>query len=56
LNHFFATDATAIADDGFASFGGITFTETVLPLAADFRWLILSFHVVPLFTLHDGEP
>jgi hypothetical protein len=37
--------AAAIAQNGFSALGRITAAEPVLPLAADFRRLILSFHV-----------
>jgi hypothetical protein len=40
----FATEAAAIAQDGPAAFGGFAGAESVLPLAADFGRLILSFH------------
>jgi hypothetical protein len=39
-----ATHAAAIGQRGLAALGGITIQETVLPLAADFRRLILAFH------------
>ena len=39
-----AADAAAIGQDGFAALAGVAAQEAVLPLAADFRWLILALH------------
>jgi hypothetical protein len=41
----FAAHATAIGQSGFAAFAGVAVQETVLPFAANFRWLILAFHL-----------
>jgi hypothetical protein len=43
-----ASDAAAIGQSGFAALGGVTIQKTVLPFAANFRWLILAFHVSSL--------
>jgi hypothetical protein len=40
----FASDAAAIGENGSSAFGGIATQEAVLPLATDFRRLILAFH------------
>jgi len=39
-----ATNAPAIGQSSLAAFGGVTIQKAVLPLAADFRRLILAFH------------
>jgi hypothetical protein len=42
----FAAVPAAVAQDGAAAFAGITAQETVLPFAANFRWLVLSLHKI----------
>jgi hypothetical protein len=40
----FAAHAAAIGQRGLAALARITVKKSVLPFAADFRWLILAFH------------
>jgi hypothetical protein len=40
----FASHAAAIGQRGFAALARIAVKKSVLPFAADFRWLILAFH------------
>jgi hypothetical protein len=40
----FASHAAAIGKRGFATLARIAVEKSVLPFAADFRWLILAFH------------
>jgi hypothetical protein len=40
----FAAEAAAVAQDGLAALARIAVEKSVLPFAADFRWLILAFH------------
>jgi hypothetical protein len=40
----FAAHTAAIGQRGFAALARITVKKSVLPFAADFRWLILAFH------------
>ena len=42
----FAPGTAAIAEDGPPALFGVAAQETVLPFAADFRWLILSLHTL----------
>ena len=39
-----ASDSTTIPQNGSSALARIAAEESVLPFAADFRWLILSFH------------
>jgi hypothetical protein len=41
-----ASDTAAIAQRGFAAFGGVSIQETMLAFAPDFRRLILTFHFI----------
>src|SRR5688500_1234957 len=41
-----ATGAAAIAQDGAPALLRVAIQKPMLPFAADFRWLILPFHVV----------
>jgi len=41
-----AASTAAIAQNGAATLFGLAIEKTVLPFAADFRWLILPFHVL----------
>ena len=45
----FAADTAPVGEGGFAALGGITGKQSVLPLAAKFRRLILAFHRVISF-------
>jgi hypothetical protein len=40
----FAAVAAAVGERGLAAFARIAVEKSVLPFAADFRWLILAFH------------
>ena len=39
-----AAHAAAIGQGGLAALGRVAIQKTMLPLAANFRWLILTFH------------
>jgi hypothetical protein len=51
-----ATDAAAVRQDGLATSSRVAAEKTVLPFAADFRRLILSFHNAVSKTEGDAQP
>src|SRR5688572_32625608 len=44
-----ASGAATVAKDGAPALFGVAIEKPMLPFAADFRWLILPFHVVLSF-------
>src|SRR5687767_789103 len=52
----FAADAPPVAQNGAAALLGFAIEKPVLPFAADFRWLILPFHVLIPISLTLKKP
>jgi hypothetical protein len=51
----FAAVAAAVGERGLAALARIAVEKSVLPFAADFRWLILAFHKLNLVARWHGK-